>query len=56
VSEGTRDRKTEPDAAVAIAPARAYEPPRIEKLGSLRDLLAVKSISGVDGPMNPGKH
>jgi hypothetical protein len=37
-------------------PVRPYEPPRIEKLGSLRDLLAAKSVAGVDGPFNPGKH
>ena len=36
------------------SPARAYEPPRVEKLGSLRDLLAAKSGSNVDNsPVHP---
>jgi len=36
------------------SPARAYEPPRVEQLGSLRDLLAAKSGPGVDpSPVHP---
>lgn len=34
--------------------ARAYQPPRVEKLGSLRDLLAAKSGVNVDNsPVHP---
>jgi len=33
---------------------RAYQPPRVEKLGSLRDLLAAKSGVNVDNsPVHP---
>ncbi len=50
MNQGTRDRgkKPLPPDAVASASARAYEPPRVEKLGSLRDLLAAKTGPGVD--------
>ncbi len=50
MNQGTRDRGKKPllPGADAAAPARAYEPPRVVKLGSLRDLLAAKSGPGVD--------
>lgn len=44
MSQGTRDRSADVGAEVV----RPYEPPRVEKLGSLRDLLAVKTGPGVD--------
>ncbi len=54
MSEWTRYRGKAPPAADAPAPARAYEPPRVEKLGSLRDLLARKSGPGIDpSPIMP---
>jgi len=51
VSESTRGQ---PAGAAATEPARDYEPPRVEKLGSLRDLLAAKSGPGLDpSPVHP---
>ncbi|HEY6105253.1 MAG TPA: hypothetical protein VIV59_04675 [Anaeromyxobacteraceae bacterium] len=51
MSESTRDR---PAGAAAAEPARDYEPPRVEKLGSLRDLLAAKTGPGLDpSPVHP---
>jgi hypothetical protein len=51
VSESTRGQ---PAGTAAAEPARAYEPPRVEKLGSLRDLLAAKTGPGIDpSPVHP---
>ena len=43
--QGTRDR---PQGAGAPGGDAPYEPPRVERLGSLRDLLAVKTGPGTD--------
>lgn len=48
MNQGTRDQGRKPLDAGTPASTRAYEPPRIEKLGSLRDLLAAKSGLGND--------
>ena len=55
MSEGTRRQDEKAADAGAPAPIRAYEPPRVEKLGSLRDLLAVKTGPAMDpSPIHPG--
>lgn len=48
MNRGGRDEAGMLPGADAPEPARAYEPPRVERLGSLRDLLAAKSGSGID--------
>lgn len=48
MNQGTRDQGRKPLDAGTPASTRAYEPPRVEKLGSLRDLLAAKSGLGND--------
>ena len=46
------DHPVQPTAAGEWASPRPYEAPRVEKLGSLRDLLAAKSGPALD----PGGH
>lgn len=48
MNRGGRDEPRRPPGADAPESARAYEPPRVERLGSLRDLLAAKSGLGND--------
>lgn len=42
------ERERERADRAGASEAGGYEPPRVEKLGSLRDLLAVKTGPGAD--------
>lgn len=58
MSDETKDNPGQDSLAGDPRAVPSYVPPRVEKLGNLRDLLAVKTGASLDtAPGNPGfKH